>query len=67
MEQSELAKRVLPIGFGDRYSIGMDDAEMRPHMFEIQDNLNALATESYERHQQLVRAGRRILGRTPAG
>jgi hypothetical protein len=43
--KSELARHVLPIGLGDRYSIGMDDAEMRPHMFEIQENLNALATE----------------------
>jgi hypothetical protein len=62
---TELARSVLPTRNPQRYSIGMSDGEMRPQIFDLRESLNALATEAYERHQELVRAGRRMLGHAP--
>lgn len=62
---TERARSVLPTRNPQRYSIGMSDGEMRPHIFDRRESLNALATEVYEQHQELIRTGRRKLGHTP--
>lgn len=43
------------------YSLGIDDFEMRPEKLSLQQSLNDEASDVYRAHQELVRAGRRIL------
>jgi len=43
-----------------RYSIGMDDMEMRPEMFTKRNELNRLSTSVYKSHQNVMRAGKYV-------
>ncbi len=58
-----LSEAVGPAHITGRLTIGLEDYETRPHMFDLQRRLNALATDAYEKHQDLVRTGRQVLYR----
>lgn len=42
------------------YEIGMHEPETRPEMFQLQSQLNDLASRVYKAHQNIMRAGSRV-------
>ncbi|MUJ39649.1 hypothetical protein [Aliivibrio fischeri] len=52
--REELSMNIQPKG-NDFFSIGLNDFEQRPEMFELKNKLNQMATDVYDVHQELVR------------
>jgi len=59
---NKLGSYAQSTGTSDVMSIGIDDLEYKPHLEEARWQLNDMSTKAYERHQELVRTGRRVLG-----
>jgi len=61
---AELIKTIRPTGAPDIVSIGILEMVDQPHLDELQERLNDISTEVYKQYEDLIRAGRRILGPT---
>lgn len=58
----ELALHSFPTHREDRYSLGLEDLELRQEMLDLRDRLNEMGTFAYQAHQDLVKMGRKLLG-----